>query len=310
MFSIVLSALLPVFSLITLGFAMGRHNLLGEHGFSVLNRFVITITLPVLTFRQLARIELAGGAMAQMSVAVLGGALGIYALAFALERVLGRSRADANIVGLGSGYGNIGFVGLPIMLIVYGPAVMAPAAVGIALNAAIVFGIGILVGQLALHGEMGLRAGVMVALRSVMRSPLILSAFLGVLWAGLRLPIPSVADKFLDLLGSATAPCALVAIGLFTAQQKLAHIQPVVWRIVGFKLLAQPLLTALIVWCLPGLPPFWGKMAILMAGLPAGTSSFLLAGGAGRWAQQTSSLAIVMTTTCAALSLAVMLLLL
>lgn len=82
------------------------------------------------------------------------------------------------------------------------------------------------------------------------------------------------------------------------------------WRIVVFKLIAQPALTSLIILCLPGLPPLWSKSAILMAGLPGGTSSFLLAGGAGRWAQQTSSLAIVMTTTCAALSLAVLLLML
>jgi len=199
MLTIVISALLPVFALIALGFAMGWRDILSEHGFTVLNQFVITITLPALTFRQLARIELAGGALADMTLAVLGGALGVYALAFVIERLAGRSRAHANIVALSSGYGNIGFVGLPIMLIVYGPQVMAPAAVGIALNAAIVFGIGILIGQLALLSEVGFRAGFGVALRSVARSALIRSAFLGVVWATMQWPIPAVG------IGSSTS---------------------------------------------------------------------------------------------------------
>lgn len=53
--------------------------------------------------------------------------------------------------------------------------------------------------------------------------------------------------------------------------------------------------------------PLWAKIAILMAAMPTGAGSFLLAGGAGRWAMEVSSATIVMTTVAAAATLAAVL---
>ena len=86
----ILSALAPVFGLILVGLACARGKLLPDQAFEVLNRLDIALTLPVLTFRSIAHMPASDLASPQMIVAVAGGALAIYALAFALEYVRGQ----------------------------------------------------------------------------------------------------------------------------------------------------------------------------------------------------------------------------
>lgn len=299
----IVSSLLPVFGMILLGFVCGKRDVLGDRGFEVLNRFVIALSLPVLTFRTIAKMNTAGSALPTMIVAVLGGALGIYAIAFVVGRLLRRAPADANVVALATSYSNTAFVGLPIVYILFGPASLAPTAVAAALNAAVIFSIAVLMADLVAPEATGGWAGVKAAARTVSRNPLILSGVLGAIWAGLRLPLSGPADVLLETLSAATAPCALMAIGLFMARPSAPAEPAVMARIVGLKLIAQPLLTLGLVMILPPMPPLWAKIAVIMAGMPTGTSSFILAGRAGRWAMETSARAIILSTLGSAVTL-------
>jgi len=74
--------------------------------------------------------------------------------------------------------------------------------------------------------------------------------------------------------------------------------------VVTLKLVVHPLVTAFILWLLPPIPPLWAKVAILMAAMPGGASSFTLAGKAGRWAMELSAWSITLTTVLASVSLA------
>ena len=50
-------------------------------------------------------------------------------------------------------------------------------------------------------------------LRGIVANPMILSMAAGLVWSGLRLPMPGPLDEFLVLLGAAATPGALFAIG-------------------------------------------------------------------------------------------------
>jgi len=302
MITIILTALLPVFGLILLGFGCGRVNLLGDGAFTVLNRFVITLTLPVLTFRTLAHMRAEDLAVPSMIGAVLGGAFTIYAAAFAVERFAGRGRAEANVAGLSGCFSNTGFVGLPIALVTLGPASLAPVAVTMALYSSVVFGVAILMAELSTPGH-GLAAGVKRAAHALSHSPLIMLSILGVGWSATGLALWQPLDDLLKTLAGATAPCALVAIGLFISLPRQSAAPGPIARIALAKLVLHPLATAAWVLLLPPMPPLWSSTAILMAAMPAGASSFVLAGGAGRWAMELSAWSIIATTTLAAISL-------
>ena len=299
----ILGALAPVFGLILLGAGLGRIDFLGDRAFQVFNRFVIGVTLPVLTFRTLAKTDAADLLMPVMIGAVVGGALAIYALGYLIERLYGRSMAEANIAGLAGCFSNTGFVGLPIALLAFGPASLGPVAVTMALYSAVIFTVGVLLSELAEHREGGLVGGLRRAGGAVVRSPLIVLAAVGVVWSLLGLPLEGPLDTFLETLAGATAPCALVAIGLFIALPRQAAAPGPVTRVILMKLVAHPLATALLLLVLPPIPPLWAAVAILMAAMPCGASSFVLAGRAGEWAMSRSAWAVTLTAAFAALSL-------
>jgi len=299
----IVGALVPVFGLILIGFACGRFNVLGERAFEVLNRFVIVITLPVLTFRSIAKMEAADLAVMPMIGAVLGGAFFAYALGYSIERWFGRPAKDANIAGLSSSFSNVGFVGLPIALIAFGQDALGPVAVTMFLYSAVVFTVALLVGEVAANPDDGLVHGLRASGHAIVRSPLIMLALAGVAWAAFRLPLEGPLDVLLQTLASATAPCALTAIGLFISLPR-SHAAPgPIGRVVSIKLAVQPAATALLVWLLPPMPPLWGAIAVLTAAMPCGATSFVLAGKAGRWAMELSAWSVTLTTTFATLTL-------
>lgn len=299
----ILGALVPVFGLILLGYGCGRTNLLGDRAFEVLNRFVIGVTLPVLTFRSIAKMDARDLAVPSMLIAVIGGALTTYAIGFAVEKWLGRTSSEANIAGLCGCFSNTGFVGLPVALLTFGQAAVAPVAVTMLLYSAVIFTVGMVVSEMAANHGHGTMKGIKLAARAVSRNSLILLALMGVAWSILRLPLQGPLDVLLETLAQATAPCALTAIGIFIALPRESAAPAPISRTVAMKLGVHPLITAGFVMLLPPMQPLWAKMAILMAAMPCGASSFVLAGKAGRWAMELSAWAVTLTTTMASLSL-------
>lgn len=299
----VAGALLPVFGLILLGYVCGRVNVLGDRAFEVLNRFVIAITLPILTFRTLAHMDASDLAVPAMVGAVLGGAFITYALGYWIERYAGQNAAEANIVGLSASFSNTGFIGLPVALLVFGQASLGPVAVTMALYSSIVFGIAVLLSEMALHQQAGWAVSLRHAGAAIVRSPLIIMSVVGVFWACLGLPLSGPVDVLLQTLASATAPCALMAIGLFIAiPRETAAPAPIV-RVTVMKLVAHPLITAGVILMSPPMPVLWKAVAILMAAMPCGAASFVIAGKAGRWAMEVSARAVTLTTVLASLTL-------
>ncbi|NIJ18158.1 AEC family transporter [Sphingobium vermicomposti] len=299
----ILGALVPVFGLIMLGYGCGRTNLLGDRAFEVLNRFVIGITLPVLTFRSIAQMDPGDLAMPSMFIAVTGGALLTYAIGFGIEKWLGRTSSDANIAGLCSCFSNTGFIGLPVALLTFGQGSVAPVAVAMLIYSAVIFTVSMVVSEIAANHGHGTMKGIRLAARAVSRNALILMAVMGVLWSILRLPLGGPLDVLLETLAQATAPCALTAIGIFIALPRQNAAPAPIGRSLVLKLGVHPLITAGFVMMLPPMPTLWAKTAILMAAMPCGASSFVLAGKAGRWAMELSAWAVTLTTTLASGSL-------
>jgi len=303
----IMGTMMPVFGLILVGYACGRYDILGDRAFEVLNRFVITITLPILTFRSIAHMDPRGLAVPGMVLAVTLGSLLTYAIGFAIERRSGRTAAEANIAALCACFSNTGFIGLPIALLAFGPDSVAPVAVTMLIYSAIIFTLAVLMSEITGTQGHGMRAGVWLAIRATARSPLIMLAVAGVLWSMLRLPLSGPADVLLSTLAQATAPCALTAVGIFIALPRRSASPGPIGRVVALKLVGQPLITAGLILLLPPIPPLWAKVAILMAAMPCGASSFVLAGKAGRWAMELSAWAVALTTSLAVLTLVIVL---
>jgi predicted permease len=109
-------------------------------------------------------------------------------------------------------------------------------------------------------------------------------------------PLPGPAETFLKLLGAAASPCALVALGVFLAQQGMVRGRDLnaTLLLVAAKLVALPVTVWLLATALR-LPAAATHVAVLAAALPTGTGPFMLAEYYRREARVTSATILVST---------------
>lgn len=304
----IFGALIPIFAFILVGFWAGTQKWFGADADHALNAFVGKLALPLLVFHVLATINPSDLAQPVMFAVVVGASAMVYALHYAFERRKGLAAHDANAAAFGAAYCNHAFVGLPVCLAVLGPASLAPAAVVIGLSSALVFGGGmvttILTAPRSGAATQSRTESIGFAARQVSTNPLVIAAVGGAMAAFLPWRLWAPVDQFLIMVGATTAPCALIAVGLFMARPvpESAGTGASIRAIFG-KLLLFPAITALLLILLPPMPPVWRDTAMVMAAMPTAVGCFILANYGGESALRMSARIIALTTLFAGISL-------
>ncbi|TLU72483.1 AEC family transporter [Lichenicoccus roseus] len=305
---LVLSAVLPIFGLILAGYVCGRRNTLGDGATDSLNRFVVYLALPALLFLGAAHVNRATAGPPGFLVAFSAAMMASFALSFALERRAGHRVADSAIAGLGGGYANTGFMGIPLCLALFGPAGLQPALMASLPNISGLFAVALVLIEFDLQSAPGLGRTLLKVAGALARNPLVVAPLAGFALDLSGLGMPPAVLHFMTLLGDAASPCALVTIGLFLSHRPdPAHVpgdQPAelrsIVRQVATKLLVQPGVTwlcllALERWQGVAMPTVWSASAILIAALPTGTGPFMLAKLYDREAASISRVILVST---------------
>lgn len=290
----VINAALPIFGLILTGYLSGRLGLFSRSAADSINTFVVSLALPALVFVATARITPDQLGQVGFAVSYAGSVAATFAAGFWLSRRKGRSSASATIEGLDASYSNVGFMGIPLCLIVFGQEGMPPVIIAILFTACIHFLGAIVLIEADLRRDVPLRRRIATVLGSLLRNPLFLAPIAGLCLGlcGLNLPLPVL--RFGELLGGAASPCALICIGLVLAQERLDAAQlPEVGPLIALKLVVQPALTALLVFGVFSMPSVWAKVAVILSALPIGPGAFALAKDYGLQPAATSGAILV-----------------
>ncbi|HYE48990.1 MAG TPA: AEC family transporter [Azospirillaceae bacterium] len=297
--SAVVDVALPVFGIILAGFLAGRAGLLGRDSSEALNRYVYWVALPPVLFLGLARNPLDQVLNAPFIAAFLG-SLGAVAVLGALAARLRGERAEGMVMlGLNAAFSNTGYLGIPLFLAAFGPLGLAPAILATVLVSSVVIGAAIVLIEAARSAGGGAAHAGGRVLRSLGRNPLILAPLAGAAWSLSGLPLPRPLVTFGDLLGASAGPCALFAIGLFLAGQQLraglrADLGPVATA-VALKLLVQPALAWVLATHAFPMHPYWAAACVLLAGLPTGALTFVVAQQYKAAVERTSTVILVST---------------
>ena len=274
----VLNAALPVFGLILLGYLAGRSGKFETSATDTLNRFAFYFALPALIFIAMARVAPDQLRQWGFLAAFGGGAAITCVIGFLVSRRMGRSTANALIEGCNAGYSNVGFMGVPLCLLVFGPDGIAPAAMSVLVTASIQFLLTIVLIEVALKGSNGLGTALKDVAVSLVRNPLFLAPIAGIAASMLGLILPRPVEQFAQILGNAAAPVALFCIGLFLAQTKLGSGHyTAISSITAMKLLLQPAIAAGLAVYVFSMPEMWTKAAVLLSALPIGSGIFTIA---------------------------------
>lgn len=276
MFAAVIDAAFPVFALILTGWICTKRDLLGPSSREGLNSFVIYLALPAQLFAVMSTANLADlaqpGFFWSFALGMFGTAL-VYAL---ISRDKHVAPIDKLINSMSSAYGNAGFMGIPLCLMVFGKAGLGPSIITAVFTVSLLFAVTITLIEIQRLESTKIGPALQKVISAMLRNPLLIAPVLGVFWSFMQWPMPEPATRYIGLLGDASTPCALIAIGLFLGQPAPQRAGPEVIRIVILKLLFQPALTAVFVLYVFDVPKLWAMVAILAAALPVGTGPFMM----------------------------------
>jgi malonate transporter and related proteins len=285
----------PIFAVIAAGYFANRRGLLQPAGLAALTGFTYWLALPALLFGSIAELDSTGLLVA--SEIYLAACLIVFGLSVLARRFLLRgSLPESAVFGLNATYGNVIYLGTPVVSAVFG-------AKGVALILAIIaFHSGVLLPLAACLIEIGVpkQGGVAIVLRNtvsgMVRNPILMSIFLGFAWHGIHLPMPGPLHDLLAMLGRAATPLALFSLGasLPTFDRGWPTVREAAFTTV-IKLSILPVCVGVLahVMGLSGLP--W-KVAVVTAAMPTGANAFMLARRATEFSAVSASTVVITTT--------------
>ena len=109
-------------------------------------------------------------------------------------------------------------------------------------------------------------------------NPLILAVLLGSALSISKIPIATVLDRVLFILGGAATPVALFAVGIGLVTTPIAsadHRAIIEGSLI--KIVLHPLVTACILSLSPGVPEMWQSIGVLLAGMPLAMNVYVTA---------------------------------
>ena len=209
--------MMTLFALVIVGFVAGKLGYLGGDFDRQLSRLVINITCPALILSSAMTGQLPDRRyiLPLLAISVITYVV-LTAVAFLLPRYLTRQQQDEGVVGFALMFGNVGFMGYPVVASIFGHEAVFYAAVLNVVNTFAVFTIGtvLVTGSSEVEGSR--------FQKKVLYSTPMLAAYLTMAIVALEIDnIPAFVSQPLTMLGNITVPAALLIIGSSMSQLSL-----------------------------------------------------------------------------------------
>ncbi|GAB5430849.1 MAG: AEC family transporter [Epibacterium sp.] len=284
---------LPFFAIIGLGYWAGRTRFFTDEATAYLTKFVFFFPLSAMIFRFAANLSVTEIFDPNLILGYLAGTLGVYLVATVVAVLRRQDMSTAAVEAQCAAIGNVGFLGIPMMVILFGEAAVGPMMLVLAVDL-VVFS-SLIVVLINAHRGAGLSLGTFKLVGiGLLRNPMILSIVAGLAWSAGEVPIPAPMNDFLAILGGAATPGALFAIGASLASKSAERVEVAGWLSFA-KLVLHPLgVAAGVLWLMP-VTPFSAAVAISAASLPVAGNVYMLAQHYGV-APQRASAAILIST--------------
>ena len=208
-FAAMFVVMITLFAIVLVGYGAGKLGYLGGDFDRQLSRLVINITCPALILSSAMTGELPDREyilplllISVITYAVLTG------VAFVLPRYLTKKKDDEGAIGFALMFGNVGFMGYPVVASIFGHEAVFYAAVLNVVNTFAVFTIG----TILITGKSEVEESRFQ--KKVLYSTPMLAAYLTMLIVALRIDnIPECISQPLTMIGNITVPAALLIIG-------------------------------------------------------------------------------------------------
>jgi predicted permease len=253
----ILSIILPVFSVIALGWLYARRV---KPDMTIVNRISMNVLAPALVFSALASRDFDMAANRMLLVGSIGVVLGSGLLAWPFARLM---HASARTFVPPMMFNNCGNMGLPLAALAYGAAGFSPMVALFTISNLLHFTLGIWI--IDHHARFG----------NLLRNPIVISTVLGFVFAAMHPPMPEWLSVAIKLVGDALIPMMLLSLGVRLYEASFRD-----WRIGVVGGVVCPLTGIAIAALLSGLldlDPTQQGLLILFGSLPPAVLNFMVA---------------------------------
>jgi len=251
----ILAVTIPFFALVLIGWLAARAGPLPESAIPGLNAYVLYFALPSMLFRFGSSLPLDRLADPALLTIYLLCALLVVALTVAVtvrrRDSDGVGLRDAAFGALVGAFPNAGFMGVPLLVALFGDAAAGPVIGAILVDLIVTSTLCLALAQSQTHragadGKRQAARAAILSLRGALSNPLPWAIAIGAAFAAARLELPGPIAQIVRMLGDSATPVALFTIGavLFRAGQH-AHSRTPVSRylpVALIKLIVHPAL--------------------------------------------------------------------
>lgn len=291
---------LPFFALIALGYWAGRTRFFTQEATAYLTKFVFYFALSAMIFRFAANLELTEVWDINLVLAYLSGTLVVYLIATGVGIIRRLDMSTTAVEAQCAVIGNAGFLGLPMLALLFGPQAIGPVMLVLATDLIVFSSLIVILISIGQDGRMSWGVLRTIPL-GLVKNPMIMAMSLGLFWSGFNIPIPEPMNDFLSILGGAATPGALFAIGASLAS-KSAERLPIAGWLSFCKLVLHPAAVATSALVIFNVDPFGAAMIIACAAMPVAGNIYMLAQHYGVTPQRVSA-AILVSTALSVVSL-------
>lgn len=270
----ILTITFPIFAAIGLGFAAVRFGVFAQSEMRTLGKYVLNVALPALLFSAVGRRDLSEVLnFSYMTVFLLGG-LATISVTYAILWAQGVGPARRGIGAMGASSPNSGYVGYPVMLLLFPDQAGVILALNFVIENFFIIPICLVLLELSRkeeHTSWGRMLGNLFL--SVVKRPMVLGLLGGFALMLSGIELPSGADRLLDMLAASASALALFVIGGSLVGLPMRGNTGLAAQIMAGKLILHPAMVFAAAMLIPllGLPALGADMqtaVILSAAMP------------------------------------------
>jgi malonate transporter and related proteins len=275
---VIVAALVPVAFVILLGLLAGRLGVIKPDQSGVLASLALDFCLPALLFAATAKMTLPELENWRFFAGIAAGLFSVYLIALVISlAAFRRPVAVSSLEALNSAFPNMAFMGVPVLTAVIGTSAVLSVVIGNLISSFVLLPLTLTLLETGTPKEKGAgRAAVVwTSVLGAIKQPLVWAPLAGIVLALMQLPLPDVASKSLDLIGTATSGVALFALGLVLSGQRLRVGKAALLNVV-FKIVLQPAAMWLLA-VLLGVTGVYRREMILLGALPTASMTAMFA---------------------------------
>jgi predicted permease len=272
-FFLAANSILPLFLIILTGIGMVRIKAVHRGWVDILNKYALWIGLPSLIFVALIRLDFRFSEYSGLIICNSIYLIFCILLAFPVSWIFKTSLKTKRTLFLLMGFGNISYLGIPLLSSALGSEALGSAILLSAVYPIWMFTLAI--GLIEVTGHE--RVHIVMIIKKLATNPLLISVFLGILASWLKIPVQGTVIKMFDLFGQSVTAVVLFSLGIFLGSKKIGKVKEW-WPVLGLSVVIMIILPGIFYFAAKGfgMTTLQFRASILDAAMPMGLTAYAM----------------------------------